>query len=294
MAPHLARVDEWTGEDVSLREVERALCELRESSADETEGPDLRTSVMTHIAWVPAHWQEAALGTLAGLAERHPSRSILLFPDPEAEDGLDAKAVVLAFPLPGSNRHVAAEVIELHLRGKRSEVPGSLVAPLLVSDLPVFVRWRGRPPFGAPELEQLVDLADRLVVDSVEWPDLPSAYLELAGIFDRVAVSDIAWRRTLPWRRGLAGAWPKVGDLHELRVAAPAAEAYLLAGWLRSRLGRHVELAHDDAKQIERVAVDGDEVPARAELQTPSDLLSDDLDQLARDPVYEDAVRAAT
>lgn len=294
MAPHLAHVDEWTGEDVSLREVERALCELRESSASETEGPDLRTSVMTHIAWVPADWQEAALGTLAGLAERHPSRSILLFPEPQAPDGLDAKTVVLAFPLPGSQRHVAAEVIELRLRGKKAEVPGSLVAPLLVSDLPVFVRWRGRPPFGAPELEQLVELADRLVVDSVEWPDLPAAYRELVDLFDRVAASDIAWRRTLAWRRGLAGAWPRVGEIRELRVVGPAAEAFLLAGWLRSRLNRPVELTHDDAEQIELVAVDGEEVSARAEPQSSSDLLSDDLDQLARDPVYEDAVRAAS
>lgn len=294
MAPHVAHVDEWTGEDVSLREVDRALCELRESSANETEGPDLRTSVMTHIAWVPADWQEAALGTLAGLAERHPSRSILLFPDPEAADGLDAKAVVLAFPLPGSQRHVAAEVIELRLRGKKSEVPGSLVAPLLISDLPVFVRWRGRPPFGASELEQLVDLADRLVVDSIEWSDLPKAYVELAGLFDRVAVSDLAWRRTLPWRRGLAGGWPKVGEIRELRVVGPAAEARLLTGWLRSRLHRPVELAHEDAKEIELVSADGEEVSARAEPQSASDLLSDDLDQLGRDPVYEGTVRAAS
>ena len=42
--------------------------------------PDLRTSVMTHIAWVPEEWVEAAEDVLAGLAERHPSRTIVLLP----------------------------------------------------------------------------------------------------------------------------------------------------------------------------------------------------------------------
>ena len=82
---------EWSGEDVEVADVVQALCRLREESADETAGPDLRTSVMTHLAWVPREWEEVAVETLAGLAERHPSRGILLFPDRAAADGIDAK-----------------------------------------------------------------------------------------------------------------------------------------------------------------------------------------------------------
>ena len=72
---------------------------------------------MTHLAWVPPEWEEAAVETLAGLGERHPSRGILLFPEPSAADGIDAKVSVLAFPLREQRRHIAAEVIELRLRG---------------------------------------------------------------------------------------------------------------------------------------------------------------------------------
>ena len=43
--------------------------------------------------------------------------------------------------------------------------------PLLISGLPVFCRWRGRPPFGDRELAELAELADRLIVDSREWDD---------------------------------------------------------------------------------------------------------------------------
>lgn len=295
MATPLAHVDEWTGENVSLREVERALCELREESAHETEGPDLRTRVMTHIAWVPPEWLEAAMETLAGLGERHPSRGIILLPDPEAEDGIDARAAVLAFPLRGERRHIAAELIELRLRGKRARVPASIVIPLLVSDLPVFVRWRGRPSFGSPELEQLFDLCDRLIVDSDEWPDVPEAYGELAQLFDRAACSDIAWRRTLPWRRVLATLWPGIAEARELQVVGPRAEAVLLIGWLRSRLGRAFALTHDETAELERVAVDGEGVPPPpGDPPSASDLLSAELDELGRDRVYEEAVRAAS
>ena len=174
-----AHVEEWSGEDVAVHDVVRALCRLREESAHETEGPDLRTSVMTHMAWVPSEWEEAAVETLAGLGERHPSRGILLFPEPDAEDGIDATVRMLAFPLREQRRHIAAEVVSLRLRGLSSRAAASIVNPLLVPGLPVFLRWRGRPPFGEPEADQLIEVCDRFIGDSREWPDAPDSYAEL-------------------------------------------------------------------------------------------------------------------
>jgi len=288
-------VEEWTGHGVDVGSIERRLVALRESVEAETEGPDLRTSVMTHMAWVPPDWLQAATETLAGLAERHPSRTILLVPEPDAgDDRLDAELSMRCFPLPGQAHHVCSEVIELHLRGKRAVAPGSIVEPLLVADLPVFLRWRGEPPFAAPQFEQLADVAGRLVVDSGEWSDLPAAYGALTAFFDRVAVSDIAWSRGLGWRRSLAALWPAIKAVEELRVAGPLADALLLACWLRSRLGRQIELVHEDCEELELVAVDGE--PARVPNEEPrkaSDLLSEELDNFGRDPVYEEAVRSA-
>ena len=283
--------EEWSGEDVAVGDVVSALCRLREQGSHEVEGPDLRTSVMTHIAWVPEEWREAAVATLAGLGDRHPSRGILLFPEPSAEDGIDAKVSVLAFPLSGQRRHIAAEVIELRLRGHSAAVPASIVAPLLVSALPVFLRWRGRPPFGEPELEQMLDVCDRLIVDSAEWPDVPEAYAEIP--FERAAFSDIAWRRTQPWRRCLSALWPGIAEADELLVKGPVAEASLIAGWLRSRLERPIELAREDSELLASVSVDGRQCPTPHEKPSPSDLLSAELDEFARDPVYEAAALAA-
>jgi glucose-6-phosphate dehydrogenase assembly protein OpcA len=282
---------EWSDEDVDVGDVVQALCRLREESAHETEGPDLRTSVMTHLAWVPREWEEVAVETLAGLGEHHPSRGILLFPEPEAADGMDAKVSMLAFPLREQRRHIAAEVIELRLRGRSTRGAASIVNPLLVPGLPVFLRWRGRPPFGEAEADQLIDVCDRLIYDSKEWPDTPEAYAELP--FERTACSDIAWRRTEPWRDVLAGLWPGIRELRSLRVKGPRAEASLLAGWLRSRLERDVELEHDEADELTGIDVDGEACTPPHERVSGSDLLSAELDEFGRDPVYEAAARSA-
>jgi glucose-6-phosphate dehydrogenase assembly protein OpcA len=284
----------WDGEDVCLADVETALARLR---ADATaEGPSMRTSVMTHVAWVPAEWVEPALAALEGMAERHPSRTILLFPEPDADDNrIDARAEVERWAVPDTDRGLVTEVVELTLRGARAKAPASVVEPLLISDLPVFLRWRGEPPWGAPELEQLVGVTDRLIVDSNEWEGLPDPYRRLAELFPRCAASDIAWARTSRWRSHLATLWPSIADVQTVRVRGTAAQAWLLCGWLRSRLGREeIAVEHDPAERLEGVALDGEAVTLPpGDPPAPSDVLSDELERYTPDPVYEAAVLAA-
>jgi glucose-6-phosphate dehydrogenase assembly protein OpcA len=207
---------------------------------------------------------------------------------------IDAELELERFPLGQSERSICSEIVLLRLRGARAHAPASIVTPLLISDLPVFCRWRGEPSFGSGAFEQLVGVVDRLVVDSEEWDDLPFAYTKLGPVLDRAAVSDIAWQRLLPWRGALARLWPGLAEASALRVAGPRADALLLAAWLRTRLGRDdLALAHEEAPALELVAVDGTAVdPPEAERPTPSDLLSNELDRFGRDPVYEQALRS--
>ncbi len=273
--------------DASVSQIERRLAELR------GEGGAQRTSVLTHLAWVPPEWEDAALDVLRGLAERHPSRTILLHPDPGAKvDRCDAEVAVQVFET--AERNVAAETIRIWLRGRCGEAPATVVVPLLIPDLPVFLRWRGRPPFGSGPYEQLLAVTDRLVVDSAEWPGLPAVYTALAGSFGRAAVSDLAWARTLGYRARLAELWPGIERARSLRIVGPRAEALLLCGWLRSRLGRAIGLAYEPADTLELVEVDDRSVsPPRDPPKSPSDLLSDELEVFVRDPVYERAAEGA-
>jgi glucose-6-phosphate dehydrogenase assembly protein OpcA len=275
----------------SIREIERELASQR--TAPGTEAPYQRTSVMTHTAWVPTEWVEAAEDVLSGLAERHPSRTVVLFPQPDAEDGLDGDVEVDVYPA-GEGRQICTETIRVRLRGPRASAPASVVQPLLLPDLPAFLRWRWLPPFGAPEFEQLIDVVDRLIVDSTEWPDLPTSYGTLPDIFDRVAVSDIAWARTSRWRPMLASLWPDIAGVERIRVKGTAAQAHLLAGWLRSRLHHPVALEHDPSDRLVGVELDGEPAPfPPGDPPSGADVLSEELDTFTRDRIYEDAVRAA-
>jgi hypothetical protein len=290
-----ALTEDWTGEDCSLGDVESALARLREAVAQEGGPPNLRTSVMTHLVWAPEQWLERARATLAGMSERHPSRTIFLTPDPDAGDAaIDATVSLECYSVEGMDRQVCSEVVQLRLRGQTATAPASVVTPLLISDLPVFCRWRGEPPFGAVELDQLLGVVDRLIVDSTEWEHLPSAYGELGRLFERAAVSDIAWARTERWRRLLASLWPGIGGVSTVRVHGTAAQAYLLVGWLRSRLDRDIALDRVEAERLEGVELDGEPAPfPPGDPPQPSDVLSEELEKLSRDPAFEDAVRAA-
>jgi hypothetical protein len=282
-------VDEWAGQDVTVDDVERAIGMLRAGGDSEVE---LRTSVMTHIAWVPPRWVEEAWETFTGLGERYPSRTILLLPQGEEADGLDARVSLQCFPA-GANE-VCTELVELTLRGLRAEAPASIVAPLLLPDLPVFLRWRGQPPFGEKMLERLAGLVDRFIVNSREWDDLPASYGPLADHFGpELAVSDIVWTRGLPWRAACASQWPAIGEIETVRIKGPLPDSLLLVGWLRSRLKRSIALEHEPADNVESVEGDNVTVPPPHEPPTrPGELLSQELDRFGRDRIYEEAVRA--
>jgi len=272
--------------DVSVEEIERRLDEQEEHEADQ------RTSVLTHMAWVPSQWSQKVERVMRGLGARVPSRTLIIQPDPAADsDRIDARIEYESFPEAGEN--ICAEIIHLWLRGRTARAPASVVVSLLLPDLPVFLRWRGKPPFAKDEFEQLVGVTDRLIVDSGEWAGLPRAYDRLVGEFDRVIVSDLAWARTLRWRAGLADLWPGIRQAKTLHVTGPKAETILIAGWLRSRLRKELTVRRTDARTLRRIDVDGTQVvPAHLPAEAAADLLSNELEQFVRDPVYEAAARA--
>jgi Glucose-6-phosphate dehydrogenase subunit len=275
----------------TVAELEQQLAELR--GPDRNHAPHQRTSVMTHLAWVPDEWVGAAHEVLGGLAERHPSRTIVLVPEPDSDrNEIDGEVRQQCFPLAGSTHQVCTETIELRLLGDCASRPASIVQPLLISDLPVFCRWRGEPSWDSSELAQLVDITDRLVIDSREWREPVEGSRRLVELFDCVAISDIAWALTYDWRLTLAKLWPTIAE-QEIRVRGPQAQASLLRSWLASRLRRAVRPV-EPADELS-VQLGGERIPAplRVEQLSPADLLSNELDRFSRDRVYEQAVRAA-
>src|SRR5581483_11853601 len=111
-------------------------------------------------------------------------------------------------------------------------------------DLPVFLLWLGPVEDVRALLEELSELATRLIVDSDQCGiGCAESVRELTP-----SLTDLAWTRLTPWREALAALGDSPGGLrayqraHMLEVRGPANEAALLAGWLRSRLGRPIGL----------------------------------------------------
>jgi hypothetical protein len=104
-----------------------------------------------------------------------------------------------------------------------------------------------------------------------------------AEVFDRIAVSDIAWARTSRWRPMLASLWPRSPSVKRIKVTGTEAQAQLLAGWLRSALSRPIALEHEPSTKLVGVELDGSPRRFPPAIRRAGGLLSDELDKLSRD-----------
>jgi glucose-6-phosphate dehydrogenase assembly protein OpcA len=228
-----------------------------------------RASVLNLIVTVPD--SEAAgrvVHALMRLGLRHPSRAIILVADHTALGRpLDARISTHCDVVPGSrDKRICYEEVVLVVRGEPAEHLSGVVAPILIHDLPTFVWWPGDPPFAHPVFDQLVDLSSRLLVDTSDFDDLLVGMRRLASLRHRSGVGDLTWVRLGAWQERIAQFFdgprfrrylPNLNrmvlryavptrpgrrrrradvDAVQSEVAAPMAEATLLAGWIASRL----------------------------------------------------------
>lgn len=229
--------------------------------------PHARASVLNLIVTVvDSAAADRVVQTLMGLGVRHPSRAIVLVPEHAAgEAPLDARISTHCHDAIGGGDRVCYEEVVLAVRGDAAAHLAGIVTPLLIHDLPTHVWWPGDPPFRDPVFEQLVELSDRVIVDSADFDDLLGGLRRLANLRRQSGVGDLAWERLTWWqeltaqffdaprfRRYLPNlsrlhiqyAIPATGSAarHEADdvspgVPAPMAQALLYAGWIATRLG---------------------------------------------------------
>ncbi len=266
----------WIDRDTSVRAIAAHLARLwtdQPSDDDRTVTEKglqhARASVLNLIVMVPDEAAAArVVETLVGLGVRHPSRAIVLAADPRAGGpALSAGITAHCHPAVDAGQPVCYEVVALTVRGEAAEHLAGVVAPLLIHDLPTHVWWPGDPPFSDPIFDQLVEMSDRVVVDSDEFGDLLHGLRRLTTLRRRSGVGDLGWRR-LGWWQELTAEFfdaprfrrylPNLNRLAiryavpearrrsrsraaraaapEPRVASPLAGPILYAGWIASRL----------------------------------------------------------
>jgi glucose-6-phosphate dehydrogenase assembly protein OpcA len=239
--------------------VERELGELwkRLAGPEQGEGspPLLRACVLNLIVYAP-EGERAVDACIRVVTEEHPSRVLVLVPQPagrRVEGGSRARVTAQCHPV-GKGSQICCERITLESEESHLAYLPSLVRSLLVSDLPVVLWWRDRPLFGSRLFDELVETADRIVLDSGRGTSglgaLAELHQRLESLPDR-AVTDLAWSRITSWRRAVAMLFDAADDRTQLdritgvRIFTPPAgpsggpgpEPFLLSGWLASRLG---------------------------------------------------------
>jgi glucose-6-phosphate dehydrogenase assembly protein OpcA len=193
----------------------------------------------------------AVLGDMARL---HPARLFRVQRAERAPSGsarLTARATALCHVREGRAGFVCSEQIVLEWTDATVSLVPSAVRSLLIGDLPVILLSLvpGPEPSWVPALAAKADL---VIADSC-LEEEPAALVE---IWERTGRSgapmrDLAWARLEPWRSLIAeifdapDAARALGSLRDLKIAyggaAPPSTAWLLAGWLASRLAWRLE-----------------------------------------------------
>ncbi|HEX2766254.1 MAG TPA: glucose-6-phosphate dehydrogenase assembly protein OpcA [Candidatus Limnocylindria bacterium] len=229
--------------------------------------PHARASVLNLIVVVTDEAAaERVVRTLLGLGVRHPSRALVLVPQPEATGpAIDARISTHCHDVVGGGERICYEEVVLTVRGEAARHLSGVVAPLLIHDLPTHVWWPGDPPFRSGLVDQLVELGDRILVDSSDFSDLLNGLRRLAALRRRTGIGDLSWERLAWWQELTAQFFdaPRfrryLPNLSRLRiryavappvsarreeaeeiapgVREPMAEALLYAGWIATRLG---------------------------------------------------------
>lgn len=203
---------------------------------------------------------ERAAAIVEGLAGRHPSRTVIVSPaDPDGPAWLDAQVQAHCVLPSDTAAETCSELVYLTCGGETGQHLGGLIAPLLIHDLPVTIWWPGEPHFESRTSAELLDMADRILVNGSDWAadglDRLAAMAALPGRYG-VEIADFALLRQARWREAIASTFdrpalmPFLGYLDRIEVHYAASTGaprgvnvvrpLYHAAWLAARLGMSV------------------------------------------------------
>ncbi len=193
------------------------------------------------------------------LGELYPSRATILIADADrdaaSEPGLGVRVALIEQPPAKDHPAIRFECVTVEAHAGDDRHLASIASPLLVADLPDFLWWPGDAFIDSDLFRHLVDVTDRLIVDTATLQNPPAGLRHLTEMVAKSHgcpnISDFAWARAASWRQLVAQFFdPPPGQaclevLDEVTITygvegdnVPGfSSALLLAGWLGSRLG---------------------------------------------------------
>jgi glucose-6-phosphate dehydrogenase assembly protein OpcA len=290
--------------DTTTGAISQALTEARHRLGGMTLGMVLTLIIVTDEAA-----QYDAIRAANQAAREHPCRVLAIITrKPKADSRLDAE-IRVGESSPG-------ETIVLRMYGPLGQHADSVVAPLLVPDVPVVTWWPDNAP-DQPAKHPLGVLAQRRVTDSAA-AEAPQHMLAGLAAAYQPGDTDFAWTRATPWRTLLAAtldqAHPAI-TAGEIAAEEGNPTADLIAAWLSLRLDVPVARTDSGGPGITRskfVTVAGDIEITRADGRTATlawpgrsdrsvalhrrdipELLAEELRRLDPDEVYAETLHYA-
>jgi len=216
-----------------------------------------RASALTLLIYTDC--QESAREVSNLIAEvtlQNPCRAVLMVVDPKGSPpGLMASVSAHCHMGPEGEKQICSEQITLNARGETGRELTSVVLPLTVSALPIYLWWRAGD-FAVPGyFDQILRVTSHLIVDSARFAATRSDLSALAAWSEkhsgRIRLSDLNWARATPWRELVAQCFDSLDrrpyleriqevrieyEMESARLQTQRAQSLLLTAWLATRL----------------------------------------------------------
>ena len=240
--------------------IEAGLSAMWRSAAEASGGESTvtRASALTLLVYVDREDEAREVSNLlAEVTRQNPCRAIVMMMDPAGTPpSLMASVSAHCHMSSEGEKQICSEQINLQARGETGPELISVVLPLTVSGLPIYLWWRTES-FAMPAyFDQILRVTQHVIVDSARFsatgPDLRALAAWLEKYSGRIRLSDLNWARATPWREVIAQCFdsqdrrPYLRRIRELRIeyemestrlTAQRAQSLLLTGWLATRLG---------------------------------------------------------
>jgi len=165
----------WAGRTVQLENVEEELSFLWKMSADNMrtgQNTNVRTSILNLIICAPdIESAQRASALLRHLSSTHLARVTVLVLDRsgDAPAAINTWITLRCFSVISDIMRHCFEQTTLLVSGSAIRSIGNIVQPLLKAHLPVYLWWLGDPPDNETIFNDLVELSNRVIVDSTTF-----------------------------------------------------------------------------------------------------------------------------
>jgi glucose-6-phosphate dehydrogenase assembly protein OpcA len=265
----------WSGRALDVNQIEAELGKLRYLAAGEPAGGlgfAMRTSLMNMVVYTQ-HDEGAAHASrvIEDLASHHPSRALVVVARPSDDESHIEAQLAAHCHITQEDHNICCEEVMLHVSGRAAAHLHSVIVPLLVPDLPVYVWWAEQLPDDPHLFLELMEAADHMIIDSAQFPHQLDGIEHLAPLTDKHShpvLGDLNWNRAAPLReliqrqRQVAVVRHHLSTVKsvEVRYAGDApdvsAQAVLFVAWLAGELGwdtrtatsagaEHLAIRHD-------------------------------------------------